>query len=111
MKDTPIVHVIDFHNSSILLIVIFCIQVEKSRVFVKNVTEVFGKPDGGRFKCPRCKGNGLNSSHQFWDRNQSFDSSESCWFCEGYVSAVYLFSTSSDDRLEFKKLVQPVDSP
>lgn len=55
-------------------------MVEKSRNFVQNVTDVFGKADGGRFKCPRCKGSGFNFANQMWDRNRS---SDSCWFCEG----------------------------
>lgn len=56
---------------------------ENARVFVKNVSEIFGKSDGDRFRCPRCKGSGLNSGHQFWNRKQLSSSTESCWFCEG----------------------------
>ncbi|XP_024383046.1 uncharacterized protein [Physcomitrium patens] len=56
---------------------------EKARVAMKNFTDIFGKTDGDRSKCPRCKGSGFNSGNHFWNWNQSSPSTESCWFCEG----------------------------
>lgn len=62
------------------------IQFQSARAFVKNVTELFGKTDGQRSKCPRCKGSGLFASQSFWRWGQPSRTNSPCWFCEGYAS-------------------------
>eukprot|EP00246_Nothoceros_aenigmaticus_P005749 TRINITY_DN18044_c0_g1_i1.p1 TRINITY_DN18044_c0_g1~~TRINITY_DN18044_c0_g1_i1.p1 ORF type:complete len:431 (-),score=39.70 TRINITY_DN18044_c0_g1_i1:321-1613(-) len=59
------------------------VQFERAQTWVKKVTGLWGKVDGERTRCPRCKGSGLNTPKAAFGWRQAAQSDEACWFCEG----------------------------
>lgn len=66
-------------------VILLLVQFEAARALVTNFTDIFGKGDGVRSKCPRCKGSGLLMGQSLWEWGQSSSSNAPCWFCDGYV--------------------------